>query len=334
MNNRATRIGQAMTTLWPRLRRARLATVVGATCLLVFLLAATLGPLLAPHSPQAHNLDQVLAPPSRAHLFGTDENGTDLLSMLLHGARVALAIAAPTVVMCFVIGTTLGAVAGTKGGWLDEALMRVVDVLLSFPGILLNLAIVALVKRPSVGFIVFALAINGWVGYARVARGQALAVREREYVQAARAAGAGFFWIVRRHVVPSILGPLVVHATFGFGSVILVEASLSFLGLGPAVPYTWGALLAQGTTYLWRSATLAAVPCAAIAIVVLGCNLVGDALRDQLDPKASVTAQPPRTHAEDAACASPHSHFSLSRSLPSSLRPRSSRPAQGRSRGS
>jgi peptide/nickel transport system permease protein len=268
------------------LRRSRPATVVGAVFLLVFVAAAIFGVLFSPYDPLAQDLDHVLAPASSAHPLGTDENGSDLLAMVLHGARLALVTAGATVTICFVVGTVLGATAGYLGGWFDELLMRVVDILLSFPGILLNLALVGLVERPSVGFVVLALAVNGWVGYARVARGQALALREREFVQAARASGARLGRILFVHVIPSILGPLVVQATFGFGGVILVEASLSFLGLGPAIPYTWGAMLAQGTTYLWRSAHLAAVPGAAIALVVLGCNLLGDGLRDRLDPRS------------------------------------------------
>lgn len=264
------------------------AAVVGAVLLTVFLLAAALGPLCARYSPLDQNLDEILASASAGHLLGTDDSGRDLLSMVLHGARLALFTAGVTVAICFAIGCTVGALAGYLGGWIDEGLMRLVDILLSFPGILLNLAVVALVQRPTVGFMIFALAINGWVGYARVARGQTLAVRERDYVQAARAMGAGLPRILFHHILPSILGPLVVQATFAFGGVILVEASLSFLGLGPAVPYTWGALLAQGTTYLWRSLSLAAIPGVAIAIVVLGCNLLGDALRDRLDPRSRI----------------------------------------------
>jgi peptide/nickel transport system permease protein len=160
-----------------------------------------------------------------------------------------------------------------------------VDVLLAFPGILLNLAIVAIVPSAGVGVFVFALAVNGWVGYARVARGQVLEVREREFVIAARALGASPGRVMLRHVVPNVLSPLIVQATFGFAGVILVEASLSFLGLGRLHPYSWGALLAQGTTYLWRTQHLAMVPGLAIAAVVLGCNLLGDGLRDRLDPK-------------------------------------------------
>jgi peptide/nickel transport system permease protein len=285
----AAAVGQGLSgrgRWWRRLASSRAATLFGAALVVIFLLAALVGPLLAPHSPVAQDLDQVLAPASASHPLGTDENGSDLLSMVLHGARLALLTAGLTVLLCLTIGSLIGATAGYFGGWVDEVVMRVVDVLLAFPGILLNLAIVALVQRPSVGFVIFALTVNGWVGYARVARGQTLAVREREYVLAARAAGAGFPRILLRHILPSIMGPLIVQATFGFGGIILIEASLSFLGLGPAIPYTWGSLLSQGTTYLWRSAHLAAVPGAAIAIVVLGCNLLGDGLRDHLDPRS------------------------------------------------
>jgi len=265
----------------------RPAAIAGAALFGLFLLAALVGPHVAPYSPLGQDLDQVLAPPSAAHPFGTDENGGDLLSMFLHGARAALLIAGATVLISLTVGTIVGAAAGYLGGWVDEVVMRVVDVLLSFPGILLNLAIVALASQPSAGFMVFALVVNGWVGYARVARGQTLVVREREYVLAARASGAGLPRLLGNHVIPSIAGPLVVQATFGFGGVVLVEASLSFLGLGPAIPYSWGALLAQGTTYLWRSTHLAAAPGLAIAAVVLGCNLLGDALRDRLDPRSA-----------------------------------------------
>lgn len=259
---------------------------VGAILLGAFLLAAIVGPWLAPYAPDAHDLDNILQAPSAAHWLGTDENGSDLFSMLLHGARLALFTAGATVAICMITGTLIGACAGYLGGIFDEVVMRIVDILLAFPGILLNLAIVALVQKPSLEFVVVALAINGWVGYARVARGQTLSVRERDYVTAARAAGAGLPRILVRHIIPSITGPLIVQATFGFGGVILVEASLSFLGLGPAIAYTWGSMLSQGTTYLWRSLHLAAVPGVAIAVVVLGANLLGDGLRDALDPRS------------------------------------------------
>ncbi len=267
------------------MRRLSLGAWLGAALLGVFVLVAIFGPFLAPYAPEAQSLDHLLEPSSRAHLLGTDENGCDLLSQLLWGARLAAGISIVTVALCALLGTALGVVAGYLGGWVDEAVMRVVDVLLAFPGILLNLAIVALVPSAGVGVFIFALAVNGWVGYARIARGQVLQLREREFVQAARAIGASSHRIMLRHVAPNILSPLIVQATFGLSGVILIEASLSFLGLGRLHAYSWGALLAQGTTYLWRTSHLALVPGVAIAVVVLGCNLLGDALRDRLDPK-------------------------------------------------
>jgi peptide/nickel transport system permease protein len=187
--------------------------------------------------------------------------------------------------VCSLTGVALGTMAGYFGGVVDEVIMRVVDILLAFPGILLNLAIVAVVKRPGVGVMVFAIALNGWVGYARVARGQVLSLRELEFVSAARAMGAGPFRIMRRHILPNLLSPLLVQMTFGLGGAILVEASLSFLGLGPQLPYSWGTLLDQGTGQLWTTQRLATVPGLAILVVVLGSNLLGDGLRDRWDPR-------------------------------------------------
>lgn len=266
-------------------RRYGLGPLIGGALILAFFAMALFGPMVAPYDPESQNLDHLLELPSRAHLLGTDENGCDLLSQLLFGARLAAAISLSVVALCMVVGTAVGTIAGYFGGWVDEGIMRLVDVLLAFPGILLNLAIVAIVPSAGVGVFVFALAVNGWVGYARVARGQVLEVREREFVTAARAIGASPWRVMLRHVVPNILTPLVVQATFGFAGVILVEASLSFLGLGRLHPYSWGSLLAQGTTYLWRTQHLAMAPGLAIAGVVLGCNLLGDGLRDRLDPR-------------------------------------------------
>jgi peptide/nickel transport system permease protein len=253
--------------------------------LALFFLAAIAGPWIAPYGPEAQNLGHLLEKPSAAHWLGTDENGCDVFSQLLYGARLAAGISSTVVALCLIIGVAIGTIAGYFGGWIDEIIMRAVDVLLAFPGILLNLAIVAMVPSAGVGVFVFALVINGWVGYARVARGQVLQVREREYVQAAQAIGASSWRIMLRHVIPNAMSPLIVQATFGFAGVILVEASLSFLGVGRLHNYSWGALLSQGTTYLWRTQHLAMVPGIAIAIVVLGCNLVGDALRDRFDPR-------------------------------------------------
>jgi peptide/nickel transport system permease protein len=258
---------------------------LGMLLLALFFFAAIVGPWLAPYGADAQNLGHLLEKPSHAHLLGTDENGCDVLSQLLYGARLAAGISSAVVALCLVIGVAIGTIAGYFGGAVDEIIMRGVDVLLAFPGILLNLAIVAIVPSAGVGVFVFALVINGWVGYARVARGQVLQVREREYVQAAQAIGASSWRIMIRHVIPNAMSPLIVQATFGFAGVILVEASLSFLGVGRLHNYSWGALLSQGTTYLWRTQHLAMVPGIAIAAVVLGCNLVGDALRDRFDPR-------------------------------------------------
>jgi len=258
---------------------------VGAGLLLVFIGAALLGPWLAPYSPTAQDLDHILAGPSALHWLGTDENGADLLSELLHGARLALLISVSVVLSSALIGVTIGMTAGYFRGWVDEVIMRVVDVLLAFPGILLNIAVVATVARPGVGVLIFALVLNGWVGYARVARGQVLSLRELEYVHAARCVGAGPWRVMTRHLLPNLLSPILVQMTFGVGTVILIEASLSFLGLGPQLSYTWGALLDQGTTFLWHTQRVVFVPGLAIMVVVLGSNLLGDALRDHWDPR-------------------------------------------------
>jgi peptide/nickel transport system permease protein len=260
---------------------------VGMFLLALFVLAGLFGPLLAPHSPELMDLTRDFQPPSWEHWLGTDQHGRDVLSQMLYGARLALVISASVVTLCAVTGLIIGVVAGYYGGAIDEVLMRVVDILMAFPGILLNIAIVATVSEAGVGVLVFALSLNGWVAYARVARGQVLSLREREYVLAARCVGAGPWRIMRKHIVPNLLSPIMVQMTFGFGGVILVEASLSFLGLGPQVDYTWGALLDQGTTFLWRPGAelFALIPGFAIMAVVLGANLLGDGLRDRLDPR-------------------------------------------------
>ncbi len=257
----------------------------GLGILALFVLAAVFGPFLAPHSATLPDLDHVLNGPSWNHPFGTDENGVDLLSEILFGARVALLVSVITVSICAVIGVALGTIAGYFGGWVDELVMRIVDVLLAFPGLLLNLAIVAVVKRPGFWIVIFALTLNGWVGYARVARGQVLSLREHDYVLAARSIGAGATRIMAKHIIPNLISPLLVQMTFGFGGVILVEASLSFLGMGPQLNYSWGALLDQGRGQIWHTQRLALVPGLAIALVVIGCNLLGDSLRDRFDPR-------------------------------------------------
>jgi peptide/nickel transport system permease protein len=261
----------------------------GAVMLGVFVFLGLFGPYLAPYAVGIEAVDKTpqFLPMSSAHWLGTDENGIDTVSQLMHGARSALVLSLVVVSICAVIGVTIGVIAGYFRGVVDEIVMRFIDILMAFPGILLNIAIVATVARPGLGLVMAALIANGWVGYARVARGQVLSLRERDYVQAARAIGASDARIMARHVVPNLLAPIIVQMTFGFGGVILIEASLSFLGLGPQVDYTWGAMLDQGRNLMFQPGFTHYIvaPGLAIAWVVLGANLLGDGLRDRFDPK-------------------------------------------------
>lgn len=258
----------------------------GAVALMLFFVAAA-APLIAPGRPSAIDLSAELKAPSARHLLGTGENGLDVLTHVVYGARVSLGVSVFVVALSGAVGIALGGMAGYAGGIVDEALMRSVDVLLAFPGILLAIFITA-VLGPSLRNVVFALALTGWTGYARLVRSQVLTLREREYVQAARSLGAGHLRILARHLLPNAAGPLIVQATFGIPAAILAEASLSFLGLGvpPGTP-SWGALVDQGTQYLLLAPHVALFPGLAIALAVLGFNFLGDALRDALDPKAS-----------------------------------------------
>ena len=263
---------------------------VGGVMLAVFILAGILGPWIAPYDMSyVHDTtNEAFEGASAYHWLGTDSNGRDTLSQLLWGAREALTLSVIVVAISSIIGLTVGTVAGWYRGWVDEVLMRFVDILMSFPGILLNIAIVAVVAKPGLPVIIFALCANGWVGYARVARGQVLALRERDFVTAAVALGASNRRIMWRHLIPNLMGPAIVQMTFGFGGVILVEAALAFLGLGPQVDYTWGSMLDQARTFLWKDDWVklyALIPGLAIMWVVLGANLLGDGLRDRLDPR-------------------------------------------------
>ncbi len=263
---------------------------IGMVMLGVFVLVGVFGPYVAPYDVGPHALDLVhrFLPPSGAHWFGTDSKGLDTLSQVLWGARSALQLSVAVVAISSAIGLAVGTVAGWFRGWVDEVLMRIVDILMAFPGILMNIAIVATVANPGVGVVILALTANGWVGYARVARGQVLALRERDYVTAAVSLGASNRRVMFRHLIPNLMGPALVQMSFGFGGVILTEAALSFLGLGPQVDYTWGAMLDQARAFLWKGEWVriyALVPGLAIMWVVLGANLMGDGLRDRFDPR-------------------------------------------------
>lgn len=247
---------------------------------------AVLGPLVVPFDPSVQDLPMRLTGPSWPHVLGQDELGRDILARLVFGARVSLLVGLAVVGISATVGTAVGAVAGYAGGRLDEIVGRLMDVLLAFPGILLAIALVA-VLGPSLAHVVMALVVIGWVGYARLVRGQVLKIRELDYVQAARALGAPIGRVIVRHVVPATLSAVTVQATLGMAGAILAEASLSFLGLGvqPPTP-SWGTMLDAGRAHLFEAPHLTIVPGLAIAMLVLGFNLAGDALRDRLDPRA------------------------------------------------
>jgi peptide/nickel transport system permease protein len=259
---------------------------VGLIIVAAALLAALVGPGLAPFDSSAQTLALRLDPPSGAHLFGLDELGRDILVRVLAGARISFFVGLTVVTVSATIGTMLGAVAGYFGGWLDDVISRVIDVLLAFPGLLLAIALVA-VLGPSLVNVLFALTVIGWVSYARLVRGQVLRAREFEYVQAARALGAGTARILWQHVIPTAIPAIVVQATLGMAGAIIGEASLSFLGLGvqPPTP-SWGTMLNGGRAHILDAPHLTIFPGLAIALLVLGFNFLGDGLRDRLDPKA------------------------------------------------
>ncbi len=254
----------------------------GAVIVVVVLLAAVVGPWLAPFDPSAQELALRLEGPGRLHWFGLDELGRDILSRVLSGARVSLLVGLVVVSVSASIGALLGSLAGYYGGIVDETIGRLIDILLAFPGLLLAIALVA-VLGPSLTNVVLALSSIGWVGYARVVRAQVLLAREFEYVAAARAIGAATPRILVRHILPAALPALTVQATLGMGGAILSEAALSFLGLGvqPPTP-SWGAMLNYGRAHILDAPHLTVFPGLAIAVVVLGLNLVGDSLEQRL----------------------------------------------------
>ncbi len=265
-------------------------TRLGVWLVGVVLVAGLLGPMVLPLDPVAQELPLRLAGPSWSHPFGLDELGRDILARLLAGARVSLLVGMVVVSVSVTVGVTLGAIAGYAGGIVDDAISRVIDVLLAFPGLLLAIALVA-VLGPSLAHVVLALSLIGWVGYARLVRGHVLRAREWDYVQAARALGASTPRILLRHILPSALPAVSVQATLGMGAAILSEASLSFLGLGVQPPSpSWGTMLNNGRVHLLDAPHLTLFPGVAIALLVLGFNFLGDGLRDRLDPHTTPQA--------------------------------------------
>jgi peptide/nickel transport system permease protein len=266
------------------LRRFNPLAATGLVILAVVVLMALFAPYLAPFDPTAVHLTEGLSGPSITHPLGQDKLGRDILSRIIYGARVSLYVGVFTVLISAVVGSIVGALAGYLGGVVDEVVMRLIDILLAFPGILLAIAIMAILG-PSLNNVVIALALLGWVTYARLVRGQVLALREYEFVQAARALGADAKRIIARHLMPNVLGPVIVTATFGMAGAIVAEAGLSFLGLGTQPPTpSWGSMLNDGRAFLLTAPHLTTFPGVAIMVIVLGLNFLGDGLRDILDP--------------------------------------------------
>ena len=251
----------------------------------ILLLVALLGPLVAPHGPVNQDLERRLDGPSVQHLFGLDELGRDILSRLLWGARVSMLVGFTVVGSATLIGLVVGSIAGTLGGRADALLMRILDIFQAFPGILLAIALVA-VLGPALSHVILALVAIGWVGTARLVRGQILQLREQEFVLAARAGGVSFSRLVLKHLIPNVLPLVVVQASLGLAGAILAEASLSFLGLGiqPPTP-SWGAMINAGRSHLLDAPHLTLFPGLAIVFAVVALNFLGDALVDRLDPR-------------------------------------------------
>jgi peptide/nickel transport system permease protein len=257
---------------------------VGLVIIGLLLVTALVAPFVAPYDPLAIDLRGELEGPGAGHPLGQDKLGRDILSQVIYGSRVSLVVGLVVVGISLLIGVSLGAAAGYFGGVFDTILMRIVDILLAFPGILLAIALAGILG-PNLRNIILALCVLGWVGYARLVRGQVLAEKNREYVLAARAIGASHPRIIVRHILPNCLAPVIVEATFGLAGVILAESSLSFLGLGPQDVPTWGRLLNEGAQYLLFAPHVATFPGIAIMLTVLGFNFIGDGLRNRWDVK-------------------------------------------------
>lgn len=271
-----------------KMRASSRLLLVGGTLIGVMIFLAVFADWLATQDPNSMSLELRYDPPSWAHPFGLDENGSDVFAKVVFGARVSLTVAFSVVMVSLLVGLGLGSVAGYCGGRWDAGLMRSIDMLSAFPGFLLALGLVA-VLGPSVGNLILAMCLTSWTGYARLVRGEVLHLKEKEFVLTARSLGATPLRQVVFHIWPNLVGPVLVHASFALAGTILAESSLSFLGLGvPATTPTWGALLNSGRKIMLEAPHVSLFPGLAIMTLVLGFNLFGDGLRDFLDPRKTV----------------------------------------------
>ncbi|MFC1549390.1 ABC transporter permease [Nitrospirota bacterium] len=260
-------------------------TVIGAVSVIILSLAALMAPLISPYDPTVIDIDNILSPPDRHHLFGTDDLGRDVLSRMLYGSRVSLSVGLVAVSIAVLIGISIGSIAGYFGGRTDAVLMRFVDIMLTFPTLFLILAVIAVVG-PGIYTIMVVIGVTGWMDVARLVRAEFLTLKERDFVQAAKATGAGNLRIIFRHILPNALSPVFVAATFGIAGAILVESGLSFLGLGIQPPRpSWGNILTTGKDYIEVAWWLSMFPGLAILLTSLSYNLLGEGLRDALDPR-------------------------------------------------
>jgi len=264
---------------------------IGVVLIAAFLVFALLAPWIAPQDPASINLPMRLDTVSHSHWLGTDELGRDILSRVIYGARISMLVGSCVVAVSLGVGLIIGSIAGYYGGAIDRFVNVVVmNAFLSFPGILLAIAFVAF-RGPGIFNLVLALSLGGWVGYARLVRGQVLAAREREFVEAARALGASDLRIIVRHILPNIIQPVIVQAAIGMAGAILAEATMSFLGLGvPPPTASWGTMLNDGRAHLFDAPHLVLFPALAVMLAVLSFNFIGDALRDYLDPRSRIEA--------------------------------------------
>jgi peptide/nickel transport system permease protein len=264
---------------------------IGAVLIIVFVIFALFAPWIAPQDPASIHLAIRLQRPSQAHWFGTDELGRDILSRIIYGARISMVVGSCVVAASLGLGLIIGSIAGYYGGAIDRFVnVILMNAFMSFPGILLAIAFVAF-RGPGIFNLIFALSLGGWVGYARLVRGQVLAAREREFVEAARALGASDLRIVVHHVLPNIIQPVIVQAAIGMAGAILAEATMSFLGLGvPPPTASWGTMLNDGRAHLFDAPHLVLFPALAVMLAVLSFNFIGDALRDYLDPRSRIEA--------------------------------------------
>jgi peptide/nickel transport system permease protein len=275
----------------PRVARHNPLAAVGVVFVSIFIFSAVFAPWISPQDPARIDLPNRLQTPSAQHWCGTDELGRDILSRLIWGARISLFVGSGVVVCSLLLGLVIGSLAGYYGGGIDRFVNVVLmNAFLSFPGILIAIAFVAF-RGPGIFNLVLALSIGGWVGYARLVRAQVLAVREREFVEAARALGAGDMHIIIRHILPNIIQPVIVQAAIGMAGAVLAEATMSFLGLGvPPPTASWGSMLNDARSHLFDAPHLVLFPAITVMLAVLAFNFIGDALRDLLDPRSRIEA--------------------------------------------